>query len=209
MKAKRYLIAAMVALAASAPLGGCALLRTPSQQPEIFAVRAGAVAPVAKTVEAHLVVMAPWASAALDTERMAVETPSGGLAYLPDGHWTDTAPRMVRAGLVAALADSGAATTVVPDIARLDADVELRTELRAFQAVERDGRVVARIDLYALLAWRDDARVTASRLFTAEAPAAGGSAAAIAQATSAAFTTIAADVAAWTASSAPVAGARR
>jgi cholesterol transport system auxiliary component len=86
-------------------------------------------------VRAQLLVAVPTAPAALDTARIALSRSPESLNYFADAEWTDRAPFLVQAALVAGFEKSTALPAVGPESAGLRADFVLDTAIANFEAI--------------------------------------------------------------------------
>ena len=129
--------------------------------PSNLPVRAAAV----QSVDWSLRVNRPQSSQLLDSPRIAV-LPEGDLISAYQGaRWSDRAPALVRDRLIGALLDDRRISAVSSDDSRLQADLELSSDLRAFQSEYRNGRPEVHILLDARLVQAGNQRILASRRF--------------------------------------------
>ena len=107
----------------------------------------------------------PQSSQLLDSPRIAV-LPEGDLISAYQGaRWSDRAPALFRDRLISAFLDDGRVGAVSSDDSRLQADLELSSDLRAFQSEYRNGRPEVHILLDARLVQAGNQRILASRRF--------------------------------------------
>ncbi|SDH86406.1 cholesterol transport system auxiliary component [Pseudomonas flavescens] len=107
----------------------------------------------------------PQSSQLLDSPRIAV-LPEGDLISAYQGaRWSDRAPALFRDRLIGAFLDDGRIGAVSSDDSRLQADLELSSDLRAFQSEYRNGRPEVHILLDARLVQAGNQRILASRRF--------------------------------------------
>ena len=107
----------------------------------------------------------PQSSQLLDSPRIAV-LPEGDLISAYQGaRWSDRAPALLRDRLIGAFLDDGRIGGVSSDDSRLQADLELSSDLRAFQSEYRNGRPEVHILLDARLVQAGNQRILASRRF--------------------------------------------
>lgn len=107
----------------------------------------------------------PQSSQLLDSPRIAV-LPEGDLISAYQGaRWSDRAPALFRDRLIGAFLDDGRVGAVSSDDSRLQADLELSSDLRAFQSEYRNGRPEVHILLDARLVQAGNQRILASRRF--------------------------------------------
>jgi cholesterol transport system auxiliary component len=111
----------------------------------------------------------PTASDALDTTRIALRRDQLSFNYFADAAWTDPAPSMIQSLLVESLQRSGRVTAVSRNTLAIRGDVELRIEVRHFEA-EYNGNVelpTVRIELGLMLVRVDDRSILATQTVTA------------------------------------------
>ena len=119
----------------------------------------------AQTVDWSLRVNRPLSSQMIDSPRIAV-MPEGNLISAYQGaRWSDRAPALFRDRLISNLLDDGRISGVSSDDSRLQADLELSSDLRAFQSEYRNGRPEVHILLDARLVQGGNQRILASRRF--------------------------------------------
>lgn len=118
-----------------------------------------------QSVDWSLRVNRPQSSQLLDSPRIAV-LPEGDLISAYQGaRWSDRAPALVRDRLIGALLDDRRISAVSSDDSRLQADLELSSDLRAFQSEYRNDRPEVHILLDARLVQAGNQRILASRRF--------------------------------------------
>jgi cholesterol transport system auxiliary component len=86
-----------------------------------------------KPAEFQLVVNEPRAVRSLETDRILVKPGPAQISYYKDAVWSDRLPRLMQARLVEAFQNAGLVSAVGSRADRLDADIEMASELRAFQ----------------------------------------------------------------------------
>ncbi|MFC3614508.1 ABC-type transport auxiliary lipoprotein family protein [Lutimaribacter marinistellae] len=92
------------------------------------------------TLRQQLVIEEPTATAAVDTDRIAVQPSPLEVQYLPDARWIDRAPRFVQALLIESFENTGKVGAVGRSAAILRPDFVIVTDMREFQAqVVADG----------------------------------------------------------------------
>lgn len=128
--AVRFGLLTVLALA----LGGCAGVLAPTPARLYTLNPAVRFAPDLPRAEFQLLVEAPVAGAALDTQRIAVEKTQTSIDYLAESSWTDRAPAMIQGLIVQSFEDSRRIVSVGRDSVGLRSDLVLRSELRDFEA---------------------------------------------------------------------------
>lgn len=107
----------------------------------------------------------PKSSQLLDSPRIAVLPQGDRISAYQGARWSDRAPALFRDRLISAFLDDGRIGAVSSDDSRLQADLELSSDLRAFQSEYRNGRPEVHILLDARLVQAGNQRILASRRF--------------------------------------------
>lgn len=120
----------------------------------------------------ELIVEEPFAGGSLNTERILIRPTPVQAQYLPDVRWADTAPVMLQTLLVRSLSETGAWSSVGRRPVGTRADYAVLGELTDFHAVPADDGDTAtvRVRLILRIVREGDARVVATRSFTASEP---------------------------------------
>ena len=191
----------LLIMSASLVLSACAALSGKHASFVIYAPQLH-VAPAEDTntakIDWQLLINTPQASAALDTNRIAIMTSPGVLEVYPGARWRDPAPAMLRSLIVQAFDQDGRIHGVSPVDAGLNGDYSLSMDLRDFQIELVDGSARAAIRFTAKLFDRRSNRIVASRAFSEEVPAAASDAASAAEAFTTALDQLMPRVVAWT-----------
>jgi cholesterol transport system auxiliary component len=125
-------------------LGGCAgnLLQSDAEVPDTFrlgvavAADAGTARTTPSTSVLAIAVARPRAAAAIDTDRIAVQSAGNRFDYYSAARWAESVPLMLQQNLVSALAATaqfGGGVMTAP--ARVPTELLLDVELRRFEAV--------------------------------------------------------------------------
>lgn len=150
------------------------VLPAPPPPPRLYRLTAlsEAAAP-APTVDAQLVVEVPNATAALDTERIALSRGPLSFDYFANAAWTDHAPIMIQGLIVELLQDAGQIRVVARPSGELRPDAVLQTDLSRFEA-DYDGtdRPEVRVRLECRLVRASDGAVLSVRSFEGSSRAA-------------------------------------
>ncbi|WP_437884156.1 ABC-type transport auxiliary lipoprotein family protein [Pseudomonas sp. LRF_L74] len=188
---KRLLLGAMLVL------GGCSVL--PKSEPLDVYLLPGQTRPAVATHQAtaqwSLRVSKPQSSLLLDSTRIAVVPDGDRIAAYQGARWADRAPALLRDRLLDVLLVDGRIASVSSDDNRLQADVELAGDLRAFQSEYRDGAPAAHI-LYDAKLVREG-RIVASRRFDISENASDTSVSSVVEAFGRAADRLAEDAAHW------------
>ncbi|MBV9220295.1 MAG: membrane integrity-associated transporter subunit PqiC [Methylobacteriaceae bacterium] len=176
----------MMAIGAASCAGG--------SPPQTFDL--SAVADVgARVGRGQLVVSEPFASAALDSDRIVVRPHADQLNYYPAVQWADRLPSLVQTRLIESFENAKVLRAVGRPGDRLAATVTLESEIRAFEIdIEQHEAVV---EISAKLVSDPGGRILASNLFSARVPAASGGAAASVPALDAALAEVLKQIVAW------------
>jgi cholesterol transport system auxiliary component len=140
----------------------------------------------------------PYSNQLLDSTRISVIPPGDQISAYQGVRWSDRAPLLLRDRLIDAFLDDGRLRAVGSNDSRLQADLELGGDLRAFYSEYRDGRPVAHILLEARLVESDSLRILASRRFDITQAAAGTSVANVVDAIGQASDQLARELVDWT-----------
>ena len=140
----------------------------------------------------------PYSNPLLDSTRIAVLPPGDQISAYQGVRWSDRAPALLRDRLLAAFIDDGRIAAVSSDESRLQADLELDGDLRAFHSEYQDGRPSARILLEARLVHSASLRIIASRRFAVSQAAHDSSVGAVVKAFGFACDQLARELLEWT-----------
>ena len=186
-------------LLAGSLLGACSIL---PESEELVVYRLPASIPPshvqAQAVDWSLQVNRPQASQTLDSTRIAVVPEGDRLSAYKGVRWSDRAPLLVRDRLVDAFRADGRVQAVSSDDNRLQADLELAGDLRAFESEYRSGAPEAYVLLDARLVQRETRRIVASQRFEVREPASGTSPEHVVAAFGKASDTLSSEVLEWT-----------
>lgn len=127
----RALLLTVLAVAAT----GCSVLSGPPQR-NLYQVTPATGFPAGLPhATVQLRIDTPSAAAGLDTERIALSRTPVSLDYFADSVWAERLPEMLRTALVESFENSGAVDAVGSGAFGLNADFELKPEIREFTAV--------------------------------------------------------------------------
>jgi len=180
-------------------LGGCALLGGKGEPLQVMDPSAK-VAPAADWphVRWSLLVLRPIANQALDTERIVVRPAPGVVQVYKGAAWSDTAPDLVQTSLLRAFEDSGRILSVARPGGPVRGELQLASELRAFESIYSGASPDAVIELQARLVRVTDGTAVAAKTFRVSEPAGGTEVGTVSDAFSRALAKLDADVVAWT-----------
>lgn len=153
--------------------GGCAMAgMTNGPAPATYTINAPDTGDLGlKRWPVQLIVQAPTAGRAIDTDRIMVSSRSGRISYFADAAWSDRLPRLLQSQIVAALQDSGAFRAVLTTHDRLDGDYVLAIDVRSFQIeVAKEGGTAATVAIYARMINEKRGNVLAAKEFSARVP---------------------------------------
>lgn len=114
----------------------------------------------------QLVVNEPIALRSLAGDRIAIRPSAAEIRYFGKASWSDQLPKLVQARMIESLGRSGRFSAVASSGERLDADVAVATEIRAFHIELQHDVPVARVNLYVRLIDQRRARVIVERNFS-------------------------------------------
>lgn len=123
----------------------------------------------------QLVVAAPYALAALSTDKIFVEPSPGQIAYLGDAQWGDTLPSLLQARIIQAFENGSKLKRVARPGDGVSAEYQLTTDIRVFGLRITPEGPVAVVELSVKLIGSQSGRILAAQVFKAAVPAAGAS----------------------------------
>jgi cholesterol transport system auxiliary component len=157
----------VLAVLLSGLLGACSILpQTAPLDVYLLPTALPAASASAATVPWSLRVNRPQSSQVLDSSRIVV-LPQGDLVSAYQGaRWSDRAPVLLRDRLIDAFLADGRLAAVSSDDHRLQSDLELSSDLRAFQSEYHNGAVQVHLQLdVRLVEGNGRQRILASRRF--------------------------------------------
>ena len=172
MKRRANLVAAALLCVA---MGGCALLGGAKKAPDTYDLLAPGAKTAGHRTSLQIVVNTPSAVRALASDHILVKPALAQLVYFPNAVWSDQLPRLVQARLVESLQNSGRFRAVGDGRDKIDADVQIISNIRAFQIEVVGQSATARIEIFIKLVDDDSRRTVSSRKFTAFEQASGNS----------------------------------
>jgi cholesterol transport system auxiliary component len=164
---KRHL--ALTTALATALLSACAGGGAPPATYDLLAPRISTVT-APKPAKFQLVVNEPNTVRALESDRILVKPEPEQVTYYKGAVWSDRLPRLMQMRIIEAFQNAGLVQAVGGRADRLDADVELATEVRAFHIETSGGQAVAVTNLYVKMVDGRRGRIIASRAFEARTP---------------------------------------
>lgn len=179
-------------------LSACSLLPT-SEQVQIYRLPTITSAHnQAETLNWSLRLMTPHTNQTLDSVRIAV-IPEGNLITNYKGiRWSERAPVLLRDRLLDAFQTDGRIQTITSDTSTFNVDVELTSELSAFQSEYRNGKPEIRIILDMHLVNSQSQQVIASHRFDVRQSSKNSDAKSVVQAFGLACDSLSRDVVDWT-----------
>ncbi|RMF00356.1 MAG: hypothetical protein D6773_11580, partial [Alphaproteobacteria bacterium] len=121
-----------------------------------------------KPARFQLVVEEPTAVRALETDRIMVKPGGAQITYYKGAVWSDRLPHLMQARMVEAFQNTGLVSAVGSRADRLDADMEMTSQLRAFHVEINGGQATAHASLYIKLIDGKTGRMIASRGFESQ-----------------------------------------
>ncbi|HBZ92375.1 MAG TPA: hypothetical protein DEO91_01365 [Pseudomonas sp.] len=184
-------------LLAAALLSACSLL--PQSEPlDIYLLPGSALPDQTQRVDWSLRVNSPVSSQLLDGTRIVV-LPEPGLVNTYQGvRWSERTPQLLRSRLLDAFQDDGRIQALSNEDQRLQADLELVSDLRSFHSEYRDGVPHALIRLEVSLVDTRSQQIIASRRFSASQAASDTSMTAVVAAFGQAGDRLAGELVNWT-----------
>lgn len=157
-------------LLAAGLLGACSIL--PQSEPlDIYLLPGAALPAQTQRVDWSLRVNSPVSNQLLDGTRIVVLPEPGRVNTYQGVRWSERTPQLLRGRLLDAFHDDGRIQALSNEEQRLQADLELVSDLRSFHSQYRDGIPEALIQLDARLVDARDQRILASRRFSVSQPA--------------------------------------
>ena len=144
---------------------------------------------------ATLVVGVPTAVQALDSDRVIVKNSAGALSFLGDAQWADQVPRLVQARLIQTFENASRIGAVARPGDRITPDLQLLTDIRAFNIDAASGAAV--VEITAKIVGDRTGQVQRARVFSAREPASTVEGAAAAQALDRALSRVLIDIVRW------------
>lgn len=161
-------------LLAAALLGACSIL--PQSEPlDVYLLPASPLPAQPGAVDWALRVGSPSSNQLLDGTRIVVLPDPGRVNTYQGVRWSERTPQLLRDRLLDAFHDDGRIRALSSDAQRLQADLELVSELRAFHSQYQGERPEALIQLDVRLVDARDQRILASRRFSSTRPASDAS----------------------------------
>lgn len=145
-------------------LGACAGGSAPPLTYDLLAPRISTVS-APKPAAFQLVVNEPNAVRSLESDRILVKPEPEQVTYYKNAVWSDRLPRLMQMRIIEAFQNAGLVRAVGSRADRLDADVELVTEVRSFHVEISGGKAQAIVSLYVKMIDGKRGRIIASRGF--------------------------------------------
>ncbi len=148
-------------------LSGCALLGGSKKSPDTYDLLAPIGGAGGHRTSLQIIVNTPSAVRSLGTDHILVKPAAAQLVYFPNSIWSDHLPKLVQARLVESLQNSKRFRAVGDSRDKIDADVQVISNIRAFQIEVVGNAATARIEMFIKLVDDDSRRTVSSRKFTA------------------------------------------
>ena len=168
MRVSRRMVIATLALA---PAGCSGLLGGGGAPTALYTLTAFNFPPDGAPRKLSILIDKPTSTDALDTTRIALRHNQLSFNYFADSAWTDPAPMMIQSLLVESLQRSGRVAAVSRNTLAIRGDLELRIEVRHFEA-EYQGDIdipTVRIEFGLMLVRVVDRTIVATQTVTASA----------------------------------------
>lgn len=149
----------------------------------------------------QLLVPAPSALKALDSENIVVNTAPGAIEYLKGAQWGDRLPNLVQSRLVQAYENTGVFGGVGRPGDGLAINYQILTDLRVFSIQAYGAQKAAVVEIAVKLMNDKNGEVRATRVFRSAVPVSGTTNSGYVKALDAAFERTASDIVSWTISS--------
>jgi cholesterol transport system auxiliary component len=179
-------------------LSACSLLPA-TEQVEIYRLPTIASAhDQAETLNWSLRLMTPHANQTLDSVRIAVIPKGDQITNYKGIRWSERAPILLRDRLLDAFQTDGRLQTITSDTSTFNVDVELTSELSAFQSEYRNGKPEVRIILDMHLVKSQSQQVITSHRFDVRQSSKNSDAKSVIQAFGLACDSLSREVVDWT-----------
>ncbi|WP_341780601.1 ABC-type transport auxiliary lipoprotein family protein [Ectopseudomonas mendocina] len=184
-------------LLAATLLGACSIL--PQSEPlDVYLLPATELPAQTQHVDWSLRVGSPVSNQLLDGTRIVVMPEPGRINTYQGVRWSERTPQLLRGRLLDAFQDDGRIQALSNEDQRLQADLELVSDLRSFHAEYRDGTPHALIRLEVSLVDARSQQIIASRRFSVSQAAGDTSVAAVVAAFGQAADQVARELVDWT-----------
>lgn len=204
MRMTKPLVKAFGTLVIGSVLAGCAAISAVSDAAtplEVFELRTppGIEATSRRALQRDVIIELPKTSGALATDRIMIRPNPLQAQYLPDVRWSEPTPVMVQTLMLRAIEATGAVRYVGRQPLGVSGDYAVVTEVVDFQAEHVEGAdgATVRLNLIVRVVREADARIVASRSFSADTVAASLDALPLVEAFDAASNQLFAEFAAW------------
>lgn len=142
-----------------------------------------------------LIVAQPTTVQALDADRLIVKDSSGALSFLGGAQWADRVPNLVQTRLIQTFENGSRIATVGRPGERIVPDLQLNTDIRAFNIDAASGQAV--VEITAKLIGDRTGKVQRARVFSARVPASAVDGAGAAQALDQALSQVLIQIVRW------------
>ncbi|UYP30167.1 ABC-type transport auxiliary lipoprotein family protein [Pseudomonas sp. Z8(2022)] len=184
-------------LLAATLLGACSIL--PQSEPlDVYLLPATELPAQTQHVDWSLRVGSPVSNQLLDGTRIVVMPEPGRINTYQGVRWSERTPQLLRGRLLDAFQDDGRIQALSNEDQRLQADLELVSDLRSFHSEYRDGIPHALIRLEVSLVDARSQQIIASRRFSVSQAAGDTSIAAVVAAFGQAADQVARELVDWT-----------
>jgi cholesterol transport system auxiliary component len=184
-------------LLAATLLGACSIL--PQSEPlDVYLLPATELPAQTQHVDWSLRVGSPVSNQLLDGTRIVVMPEPGRINTYQGVRWSERTPQLLRGRLLDAFQDDGRIQALSNEDQRLQADLELVSDLRSFHSEYRDGTPHALIRLEVSLVDARSQQIIASRRFSVSQAAGDTSVAAVVAAFGQAADQVARELVDWT-----------
>ncbi|GGY52550.1 ABC-type transport auxiliary lipoprotein family protein [Parvularcula lutaonensis] len=191
------MIRLLIALSATVFVSGCiSLVPPPSELPPRYTLTAKDIVDNGTPLPVTLAVADARAEGALNTTKIAVLTAENEIRYMPDGEWSDRAPRVLSLLLERSFEERERLLAVSDRVALPIADYTIYADISAFNADRTRNPAVADVSFRVRLE-DQRGRVLQSKRFDAQVPINGKDTRAAAQALNDAAAQAASEAAAW------------
>jgi cholesterol transport system auxiliary component len=148
-----------------------------------------------RTITGQVLVAEPAAVQALSAQQMLVRDENGTISFLGEAQWADNLPRLVQARLIQTFENASNLKGVTRPSSGAVGDVQLISEIRAFQVSTPSNQAV--VEISAKIVSDQNGRILNGRIFSARVPVAAVDGPNAARALDEALSTVMLDIVRW------------
>ncbi len=189
------LLARAALLGVTLALAGCGSSPIPTfdlSAPNGFSARGGG--------GGQLIIVAPTALAALDTDKILVEPAPGQITYLPEAQWSDRLPSLLQARTLQAFENGSKLRRVARPGDGVVGEYQLNLDIRTFGVRITAGAPEAVVELSAKVIALASGKIAAAQVFSARVPVSAMNGSGVTAALDTASNKVLTDIVIWSSS---------